>query len=231
MKGLVVIPQKQDIVQAMNRLQKIDPQLDDFSFAFSFCRFDPRLAETFILAISRRWKNIDAMKLNDQIRPHIWAGTLGVLLEHVRLQITDKKLYDEFTRWMRTALYKISLGKNEFFWIGLDPFAGKRMRKSVENSLAIYTRWGFFGDELLLNKAVFFRSPKTILPRPLRLQKLKDLAQSKERFVLADYMEALEGKVQKRTAELDLKSASFLQRRGNTRSRTYRLKNAGSFSE
>lgn len=228
MRGPEKYPDTGDIVSAMNKLQGKLLSEKELVKILPLCRFDIRLAETFILFLSQNWKLLNGFALNDALRSQLWSNALGVLLEQVGTLLIPKDELQNFTRWKRLVLFQIKPANSEFFWIGLDVFAGKRMKRSVENSIKAYTTWGYLGDELLINKSYFKKSFKTQLSSRMRMALLKQLAQTKSHFYLHDYLEVLEGKVQRRVAELDLQKANFLRKIGNTKSRYYKLKSRGS---
>lgn len=227
MKGLERYPQSGDIVSAMNKIQKQSISIEELIEIIPLCRFDVRLAETIVAHFAKNWTSIDPFQMNDRIKHQFWGNCLGVLLENAESYLIEKTEAPAFRRWKSVVMYKIKPASNEFFWIGLDPFAGKRMKLSVENSLKVFTRWGYFGDDPIVNKSYFKVSCRTLLPKMNRIARLKKLAEEKIRFNLHDYLFVLEGKVQKRVAELDLQTAPFLIKSGNTKARTYKLRRRG----
>lgn len=219
MKGLVNIPSQKDLLSAYEKLQTggTIPDLSEIALFSQYARFDPRLAELLAAACARSWQKILPTELNLEILKTPWPAALGVILEQARThyQIPEKPA---FKHWAAIVMHGISPAKNEHFFIGLRSFAGNLLFQDVCMSLKSYRRWGFFGKEVLKNKADLGKG--TWMAPALRQKILRDLLSSKRRLTVNDYLAALGGNVSRRQAERDL-AASKARKWGRTRGRVY----------
>ena len=94
MKGLLDIPNESSLTGAYSRLQaalmakKKDRasriKCSELAVWSQWTRFDARLGEILIDYLSRNWKRINGVNLNNQISKQPWPAILGVILEHVQ---------------------------------------------------------------------------------------------------------------------------------------------------
>jgi hypothetical protein len=225
MRGLEMIPSLGDLQDAYSRLQKqqrvgeaVSPhQLVLWS---QWSRFDPRLAEMLVARLSASWASFNPIDVQEALRDAPWPAALGVLLEQVRIyglsQRAERKRYQS---WLSCAMVSILPARGELFFIGQRAFAGKLALADAEFSLRSYRRWGYFGREVLLNKASA-REPSTAIAPRVRRRVLLQILRRKSAITVSDYMTALRGAVSRRQAQIDLKNAG-LSACGETRSRTY----------
>jgi hypothetical protein len=116
--------------------------------------------------------------------------------------------------------------RGERFFKGTRAFAGALARRDVEESLAEYRRWGYFGREEPFAKELGTQARGTLAPAE-RLNVLRRLAGRGAAFTIAEYLTALRSRASRRQAARDLANAPFLARTGATRAARYRLASPG----
>ncbi len=213
-------PDDSNLISTYNHVQKFPEDLTFFIKFYGWVRFDPRLGEILIQNLVRFWTQWNPMLIAAQLKTDPWPGVFGVLGSHAEL-LLDQKSRRQFRLWLSCCLSQIHL-KREWpvFFIGNFSFGGKAIFSEAEESLAIYTRWGFLAKTAMIQPSKKLEMPtRTLLSQEFRLQKLRTLFSLKKRIRIVDYLKFLDFKVSKRTAELDLKK--WAKRHGRTRAATY----------
>jgi hypothetical protein len=193
---------------------------------YHLSRFDPRFAEILVEKISKSWRFLNPFDVNTSLKATDWPAVLGVLLEHAEflVPVADKKLYQA---WKKMMMVAIKPAGDEIFWIGVYPFAGPTTKNLITTSNKAFARWGFFGREILVNKAslAVSKSPaKTMLKKFERDSILRNLAKAGASFSVSDYINDCDGLLHRRTAELDIANAKFLRSTGQTQGKRFRKK-------
>ncbi|MCM2281932.1 MAG: hypothetical protein NDI61_08820 [Bdellovibrionaceae bacterium] len=225
MKGLEIIPSTRQLQEAYGVLQA-DPgavSVREFVLYSQWARLDPRLAEILVGYLRARWKSFNPLEVNEALLKSPWPASMGVLMDQARtysrFMPAERRA---FASWQKCAMVSVRPAEGELFFLGLRSFAGKVMLKDAEFPLRSYTRWGYLGREILINKAS--ASPaRTSLDPARRRQVLRQLLRGRRHITVEDYMSALEGTVSRRQAQIDLKAAKLITS-GNTRSRIYRAR-------
>lgn len=183
MKGLDIIPSESPLIEAYNLLQAHhEPvSLEQIIFWGQWARFDPRLAEILIERLCDNWKEINPFEFQQKLLNQVWPQAIAPLIEHIELLLKSSEI-SRFRIWKKMSLYQIPPAKGEIYWIGVYTFAGKTMRQLPSRSLLPFTRWGFYADDILLNKARSRKLSRTILPKKQRLEILYQLARQKKFF-------------------------------------------------
>lgn len=223
MKGLESIPSLEERTQIADVLESKPLEIEILIHCFGWSRLDPRFGEILVAAIARDWKILDPFLLNLRVRSHPWAAVLGVLCEHAELLVSRIER-PVFRIWKRSVLLDIRPASGEVFWVGLYPFGGRGMRRIVDSSLKPFLRWGFYGHDLMINKAKSHLTVRTLVSKRQRLEILDAISKVKPFFTIRDYLDALGNRVHKRVAELDLKQSSGIRSYGERRARIYRRK-------
>jgi hypothetical protein len=189
-----------------------------------YARFDSRLAELWVFSAEKNWTRILPVPLREENLSIPDPAIMAVLLEHVELLMKDKNLLEPFRLWKELVTWKIPLGQNEQFFIGLHGFSPAQAMKIAEKTLKLYQKWGYFGDEVLINKFKQRQenSPRTYLDLPARKMALKELMEKRSSFTVDDYIEECGGNISRRSAQLDLQQAPGLKRVGRTRAQIYK---------
>ncbi len=226
MKGLASIPSTRELQLAYSALQSDARELSPLELTLwsQWARLDPRLAELWVDAISKRWKKISPFPLNAELQRQPWPSAAGPLLENIgkfKIDRDDRKI---FGHWKDCVMSSILLASGELYFIGIHAFAGKAALAEAAQATRLYRRWGYAGTAILLNKAAQKIRPgtATLISRQQRLHVLRGLLQCHDRIDVSLYIRALQGHVARRTAELDLAAFPGLRKIGNTRSACYR---------
>jgi len=228
MKGLERIPSIQDLAKAYDHLLEGKVESDTIALWSQWSRFDPRLAEILVAYIARHWKTFDLFELRSALLKRPWPQAFGVLVENaIAARLISRREVSLFRRWANTILSGVEPASGELFFFGTRKIGGSAMALDASASSKTYSRWGYLGRDLLVNKAdtsILPSQGSTTLSRSTRERLRDDLARKLERFTVHDYQAALEYRVSRRQAELDLARDPKIRAVGNTRARFYRKK-------
>jgi hypothetical protein len=182
-------------------------------------RHDARLLWTLVQFVALHSDRLDPRKLRVALRASAWPAALGVVFEFARRARPSQELGDT----ARFVLSRTAPATGEQFFFSSGAFGGEQVRRNAEESLAEYKRWGFFGREEPIPKELGVTARGTI-DLPERMNVLRRLARRSGTLTVADYLDALGGRVSSRQATRDLASAPFLVRRGSRRGTRYALR-------
>jgi hypothetical protein len=182
-------------------------------------RSDLRLLEIILDWLWINWKKVHPSKLNEIVlhmpTPAVW----GVLREWTELR--GKEMGQMQTAFWNMVTDGIKREAGRLFLSEGKLHRYSDSKKQIQRNLLLYKKWGFIGTELPQISAW-----KKISPFPTREERmgiLKDLG-SRGEFQLEDYMNALDQRVSRQSAWRDLEAADFLNKRGKTKGRIYKLK-------
>lgn len=226
MRGLEKIPTTEDLQEAYEALitEKTAILPEKIALWTQWCRFDPRLAEILVEFLIQHWEQLPLIVLRKHLLAQPWPQAFGVLAENAIASGSIPSEYRRtFRKWTATILTDVPPAPFEQFFIGLRKIAGREMMKDVFETSQTYLKWGYFGRDLLVNKASRAK-PHTLVSSENRRRLLHELMQGRSRITVKDYQTALEHRVSKRQAELDLSREKRLRPFGNTRGRFYRVK-------
>ncbi len=158
MKGLKHPPSPRSLKKAYHILQSTEQKLKDRSLVrySQWVRLDPRLGELMVAHIARYWRQYQACVLNRLLRQVAWPCAFGVLLSQVPLycQKQQKNYFSSlFQKWSRCVMKSVPRGHGSLFFFHLFQPATARMQKEVLYSQNCYKQWGYFGRDLMINKA------------------------------------------------------------------------------
>jgi|GEM_PF-6530746 len=210
--------------------------------SIDYARLDPRSAELLVSRLILDWEKIPAPRLAEVVLAHTtWLHALGVILEFVqlgtRLAITgtpcSRPRQKALHLWCHSLLALCDLHPREGceqFYLGNRAFASPAAQQDALLSLDPYLQWGYISQEVPFNKAARWQGKITLLPEKARKLRLREWLNSRRQqgnalappLTVAAYRAALGGWVSIRQAQLDLKNASGLRARGQTRGRRYR---------
>ncbi len=214
-------PTLNELTQAYNSFQLNKVTLDLFLQTYQWCRYDPRLGELLVYALKEHWANWNPLDISNKIKFHPWPQVLGVLGEHVRLLLPKTERHF-FASWINCCFYHVSWEPDgSLFHIGLFKFGGKLLQREAFDAISLYLKWGFYAKTPMIN----FRSQpnlsrRTLIKKSDRLIKLKELFTFKKKIRVKDYIEFLDSKISKRTAELDL--SHWATKIGDTKGSVYK---------
>lgn len=220
MKIQYATPTTEKLISIYNHYQSNKVNLNYFLNSYYWCRYDARLGELLIEFMKNNWTYWNPFEVARQLKHHQWPQVFGVLGGHVALLLTkgEKKT---FLKWLDCCFYQVSFEKEmSVFFIGVFKFGGKQLRNEAFDSIALYSKWGYYAKTPMVNFRFLSSNPKrTFIKKEQRLEKLKDLFAIKKRIRIQDYIEYLDYKVSKRTAELDLNR--WANKTGETKGATY----------
>lgn len=205
MRVNVEIPQTSDLVTAHNDLLGDRLSSEKLARYIQWSRFDARLLEILAQYFSDHYPKLNPFDVNGAIRKTPWPSALGVALEHARYLVKQKdpRRAALFDHWTSICMSGIVPAKGELFFIGLFDFNSKRINKMISRPSRLFKKWGFFHDEIVLNKAE--KIGRTTVSKKTRLQALKKLLRTKGQVTVEAYRRALNFQVSVRQAQRDLK--------------------------
>ena len=195
-----------------DRAWPYDPQnLEDlFCLGAEMSRHDPRLFDILVTFLNKYWKGINPVHLRSHYPRMRTPQTIAVMAEFLLGQqvIPDEKRY--FLEYLQEGLEPVPL---QLFYEHLYRPGGNLMRSAVETSLREYKRWGVLGREApLLDEA----GRRTIGSRDAdsRRNILLGLLEKRRRIRLSDYIEALDNRISRQQALIDMKSVEGVRLEG-----------------
>ena len=228
------VPTEAQLLSAYRALQSGRAvSVHDWILFSQWTRFDPRLAEVWILAFDRDWKTLSPVLFRDENRKASSPAVLGVLLDQYHQFLCPKTEVTSLGYWMKIALEGAPKANNESFLIGVQGFANQRVFDDADRPVRSFKHWGFFGREIFINK---FQQKQAVLQKTAiaateRKKILIGLLKLKKRITVGEYRLACNDLISKRVAQLDLENFKGLKRVGNTRSRFYVLETLTSKKE
>ena len=240
MRGLKEAPSVRQLAAAYSDLQFAKKALANKKLALysQWARLDSRLGEILVEYIARFWRRHDPADLNSRLRLQAWPAAFGALLEHTpffwaqkerrerrgeaeksRLAPARRRRAALFQKWSESVMDSIPPARGELFFFGAYGMGSKLQRKEASHATKLYRKWGYFGKDLLVNKAE--PPQKTLIPLPRRRLLLDQLLKRKKRLKLEDYLAELSFQIHRRQAQRDLKSHPRLESRGRAKNRVY----------
>lgn len=220
MKGLVKIPDTQDLVAAYNQLQSTEKILpvDQLALYSQWARLDPRLGEILVSHLIKFVSQLAIGSLRESLAKQPWPRSMLVLLRFAELGVSDddKRLFRHFFHFLNTSFEEDA---PQLFFIPLQKSNAVIMKEEVEKRSLPYVDSGFIGSQSLLPKSRWPKS-RTVLKIQERLAILEELFRSRTTVTVADYVQACKGMIATRQAQRDL--AERGQGSGRTRRRKYR---------
>ena len=227
MKGLKRIPSEKQIAGAYTLLQMTEKNIPDGKLALysQWTRLDPRLGEILVGYLAGFWKRHNPVSLNRFVRLQVWPSAFGVLVEQTPFYFQQKGMkWDKsfFRKWAECVMDSVRPAHGELFFVDIHTIGSKRFFEEATHATEIYRKWGYFGKDLMINKA----SPpqRTLISPAQRKFLLERLLKQKKELKVEDYMRELNFQIHRKQAQRDLKNHPLLSRRGNTKNRRYILK-------
>ncbi|HUB07507.1 MAG TPA: hypothetical protein VMB50_10925 [Myxococcales bacterium] len=185
-------------------------------------RQDPRLLWVLVDLLARAYDRFHPLLLRRAAANGRFPAALGVAFEFAKQARPSQELSD----MADFVTKRLSRARGESFFIGTHALGGALARREAEESLAEYKRWGYLSREVPVAKELG-SSARGHLGAAERMNVLRRVAESRESFSLADYLEALGERASLRQASRDLATAPFLKKTGTTRGARYRLAKGG----
>lgn len=202
MKIAISVPKANDLIAAYNNfVGKQAPTIEQLLLYAQWSRFDPRLLEILAKYFSDNFFKINPFDFNTLCKKSCWPQTSGVILNHARLLVPDKELFDH---WLAICMHQIPPGTGELFFIGLFDFNMKKILRIISRPSRLFLQWGYLHDEVVLNKANLIN--RTTLSKSSRTKILKALLRQKKPVSVERYRRLLNYQISVRQAQRDLKS-------------------------
>ena len=201
MKLNISIPSHKHLQSAYNVLQGA-PSADTDRLAkfVQMSRFDARLFEILAMYFAKNYVTTNPFSFNVILLQLDWGVAIGPILNHSRILIKDLPAFDH---WCKIVTMGLSPAQGELFFLGAFDLNPKRIAKIIARPSRLFKVWGFYHDEIVLNKAESIN--RTVMLKSERLRLLKKLLRSKEIISVNDYRRALNFQVSVRQAQRDLK--------------------------
>lgn len=216
-------PSQQVLLESYNLIQSKKLTIRKFMEIFEWSRFDPRLAELLVLSLKDNWSSWNPLVINKLLKLTPSSAVLKVLAAHVLLLLKGEER-KVFNSWIDCCFYQVDKKKEwSVFYIGQFGFGSHLLKEEAFESIPLFTKWGYYAKTPIIDFSVDSRKThKTLIPKSVRLKKLKYLFKQKKKIRVHDYIVFLENKISRRTAELDIQSIA--RKSGNTKGATYRLR-------
>lgn len=223
MKLSIRSPGMAELVAVYNKYQLNEMDIDSFFDSYGWCRFDPRLGELLIYFIKQNWNFWNPFDVANYLKSSPWPQVFGVLGSHVALLLLREER-QVFLKWLDCCFYHVPLQKEwSTFFIDIFKFGGKQLKNEAFDSISLYLQWGYYAKHPMIQFALATpTSQRTLIKKEQRLEKLTNLFQLKKRIRVQDYIEFLDYKISKRTAEIDL--SQWANKTGQTKGATYTLR-------
>jgi hypothetical protein len=212
-------------VSAYSRLQRDEeiPEPAELVRWAHWARLDARLAEILTKFLRRNFRRIHPTGLWEENRFSPRPQALAVLASFALVGIPRRgEEFRALDGWVRAVTWRTPKASPQMFFVRDGNPKPERDALEIEESLALYRKWGFFGRENLAgSKAV---TTHTMLAPEERKKILAKLMRARKRFTVSDYRAACEFRVHSRTAERDLSACPRLRKSGGTRGTMYIVK-------
>jgi hypothetical protein len=160
------------------------------------------------------------LDVNSGILKLAWPESAGPVFEHVRLALPKGK-HVLFDSWRDCAMAGIRPGPWQLYWIGLFAIGKSAMTREVEQGNRLFGRWGYYASDIVMSKALRQNLDLTVVNKLHRFNILAKLFQVHTSLTVNDYMFAIENRISRRTAQMDLANFAKATGKGFTRRRKY----------
>ena len=173
-----------------------------FALAAEMSRYDPRLFDILVAFLGRNWRVINPSELRSFYPSMETPQVVAVMAEFLLAQqaVPEEKRY--FLRYLQEGLEPVPL---QLYYRDLYRPGGNLMKRAEETPLREYKRWGFLAREA---PAEGEAGRRTMGSRDAEARRniLLRLLKEGRRIRLADYMAALDNKISRQQALLDIRS-------------------------
>lgn len=181
------------------------------------CRYDPRLLEILIDFFSRGLFHGNPIHLKKLLKANDALPITAVIAEFV-LESSAPEEAKDLVRFLREGTRPVPV---QLFYYSLHPIGGRKMDEAISRPPWAFKKWGFLSADAPLTRELAKRI--YLFDLSSRQNILKNLALTKKRFRLRDYLLAVEGSISRQQALKDLDGASWISRRGKGKGSYYIL--------
>ncbi len=163
-------------------------------------RYDPRLFGILVEYLLKHWQEVSPQALRAQYPRMNTPETVAVLAEFLKgAGVDDERKY--FAEYLQRGLRPVP---PQLFFKDIYAPGGKLSRRSIEESLAEYKRWGFHSRETPTID-VYKKTALGSFDADSRWNILHKLFEERPELRLGDYLEAVRGSITRQQALNDLK--------------------------
>jgi hypothetical protein len=188
--------------------------MEDFmALAADMSRYDPRLFCLLVSFIHANWKKIDPLVLRMKYASMRTPEAIAVIAEFLIAlpEISREEYY--FLEYLQRGLKPVA---QQFFYQHLYSPGGSMGERAVEAPLREYKKWGFLACESPILDEATRRTAGTRDAHSRKNILIRLLAQN-DSIGISDYLEALENKISRQQALLDVRSIKGIKRIGRGR--------------
>lgn len=188
--------------------------------ASQMMRYDARLLHILVQWLPAHFDTLNPLLLRRELRETRWPQSLLVALEFARLSLADPEL-EAFAEYVSSGFE--SVDPAERFFIGYELPGTRWAARNLGRNLAPYARWGFISQERPIVDPV---TKRTVGRYDVETRRwiLKELAQTKPDFSIADYLVAVDETISRQQALADLQAYAAIEKVGNGRGARWRTK-------
>jgi hypothetical protein len=176
------------------------------ALAAELSRYDPRLLGILVEYFHNHWKEIRPQALRDCYPRMNTPQTVALIAEFAKRANPDHESR-YFMEYLQRGLKPLP---SQLYFRDLYSPGGALSKRSIDESLAEYKKWGFLGRESPTID-VFRKRSVGSLDADSRRNILRKLFESKKEIRMADYLKALPHPVTRQQALLDLKEIARLR--------------------
>lgn len=178
------------------------------AIAAELSRYDPRLLGILVEYFHKHWRKIRPQMLRECYPRMSAPQTLALIAEFAKIAEPDPEAR-YFMEYLQRGLKPLP---SQLYFRDLYSPGGALSKRSIEESLAEYKKWGFLGRESPTID-VFRKKNVGSLDASSRRNILRKLFETKKEIRMADYLKALPHPVTRQQALLDLKEIARLRNR------------------
>jgi len=188
--------------------------------ASQMLRYDPRLLSILVQWLQSSYGELDPQELRRKLRETRWPQSLLVALEFAKLGARDSEL-GALADYVAAGFARVEPAERFFFDTELP--GSRAAARNLGRNLAPYARWGYVGQE----RPIVDPISKRALGRydaETRRRILKELADRRENFSIADYLSSVDHGISRQQALADLNAYGGIEPIGRGRGARWRRK-------
>lgn len=187
--------------------------------AADMSRHDPRLITILVRFVNDHWSGMNPQAMRSFYNEMKTPQTIAVLAEFVLGACSDDNEKRYFFEYLQRGLQAVA---TQFYFHHLYSPGGTLAKRAATKSFAEYKRWGFLATEApVIDEAK--RQTLGTLDVTTRKNILYDLMKERKRITISEYLDALDNKISRQQALLDLKSVKWARRSGRGRGAYWRF--------
>lgn len=188
------------------------------ALASQMMRYDPRLLSILVQWLRSSYAALNPLQLRGELREARWPQSLLVALEFAKLSAQDAELI-AFADYVAAGWSRVEPAERFFF--ETERPGSRGAARNLGRNLAPYARWGYVGQERPIVDPV---SKRTVgrYDADTRRRILKELAERRDVFSIADYLSAVDHGISRQQALSDLSACDAIEPVGHGRGARWR---------